>query len=150
MGCYCTVTIIAYFYIKKKKLQSGGAGRWRVCYQRGLPRLVFWESPLLNECFVWKWPKNTLTICIKSPNPWGLWPWKIFWKTRVLVRVLPTAVKLQRVVIQRPPTPSAMSSAPSPARCSTPSSGPCGPRLCCKTLCTRSDNEFNQVMKLSF
>ena len=22
-------------------LQSGGASRWRVCYQRGLPRLVF-------------------------------------------------------------------------------------------------------------
>ena len=21
--------------------QSGGASRWRVCYQRGLPRLVF-------------------------------------------------------------------------------------------------------------
>ena len=23
--------------------QSGGASRWRVCYQRGLPRLVFTE-----------------------------------------------------------------------------------------------------------
>ena len=38
-----------FFYIKKtqKKIpsekigQSGGASRWRVCYQRGLPRLVF-------------------------------------------------------------------------------------------------------------
>ena len=30
--------------------QSGGASRWRVCYQRGLPRLVF-----RNQAF----PKNT-------------------------------------------------------------------------------------------
>ena len=29
------------FLILKKKLLSGGASRWRVCYQRGLPRLVF-------------------------------------------------------------------------------------------------------------
>ena len=34
-------------HVKKKKIilekigQSGGAGRWRVCYQRGLPRLVY-------------------------------------------------------------------------------------------------------------
>ena len=28
-------------FVKKKNGQSGGASRWRVCYQRGLPRLVF-------------------------------------------------------------------------------------------------------------
>ena len=32
--CFC-------YYPKKKNLQSGGARRWRVCYQRGLPRLVY-------------------------------------------------------------------------------------------------------------
>ena len=26
--------------------QSGGANRWRVCYQRGLPRLVFKETAI--------------------------------------------------------------------------------------------------------
>ena len=25
--------------------QSGGASRWRVCYQRGLPRLVLGQTP---------------------------------------------------------------------------------------------------------
>ena len=29
-----------YLYLQKKIGQSGGASRWRVCYQRGLPRLV--------------------------------------------------------------------------------------------------------------
>ena len=29
------------FYTTKNIGQSGGASRWRVCYQRGLPRLVF-------------------------------------------------------------------------------------------------------------
>ena len=29
------------FYPTKNNLQSGGASRWRACYQRGLPRLVF-------------------------------------------------------------------------------------------------------------
>ena len=46
----CHVSPVTYNYflilikIKKKKLQSGGASQWRVCYQRGLPRLVFTES----------------------------------------------------------------------------------------------------------
>ena len=31
--------------------QSGGASRWRVCYQRGLPRLVFFSSvTFLSPC----------------------------------------------------------------------------------------------------
>ena len=30
-------------FILKKIGQSGGSGRWRVCYQRGLPRLVFFK-----------------------------------------------------------------------------------------------------------
>ena len=30
-----------FFYTPKNMGQSGGASRWRVCYQRGLPRLVF-------------------------------------------------------------------------------------------------------------
>ena len=32
----------SFFYVKKIR-QSGGASRWRVCYQRGLPRLVFFN-----------------------------------------------------------------------------------------------------------
>ena len=31
---------------REKNLQSGGASRWRVCYQRGLPGLVF--SPYIQ------------------------------------------------------------------------------------------------------
>ena len=35
-----------FFFIVKKIWQSGGASRWRVCYQRGLPRLVsLWNHP---------------------------------------------------------------------------------------------------------
>ena len=30
-----------FFFTLKKIGQSGGASRWRVCYQRGLPRLVY-------------------------------------------------------------------------------------------------------------
>ena len=30
------------FFLCKKDFQSGGASRWRVCYQQGLPRLVFY------------------------------------------------------------------------------------------------------------
>ena len=33
--------LIFKFFLRKQKIgQSGGASRWRVCYQRGLPRLV--------------------------------------------------------------------------------------------------------------
>ena len=32
---------VSFFFCLRKKIgQSGGASRWRVCYQRGLPRLV--------------------------------------------------------------------------------------------------------------
>ena len=29
------------FFLRKKIGQSGGASRWRVCYQQGLPHIVF-------------------------------------------------------------------------------------------------------------
>ena len=32
------------FFLFKKNRQSGGTSRWRVCFQRGLPRLVFLRS----------------------------------------------------------------------------------------------------------
>ena len=35
--------IYIYFFNVKKIGQSGGASRWRVCYQRGLPRLVYYR-----------------------------------------------------------------------------------------------------------
>ena len=37
--CHMSHVIFFFFYVKKIG-QSGGASRWRVCYQRGLPRLV--------------------------------------------------------------------------------------------------------------
>ena len=48
---------IFYSFFREKKIgQSGGASRWRVCYQRGLPRLVsvtleayFWQILAENE-----------------------------------------------------------------------------------------------------
>ena len=36
---------LGYFFILQKIWQSGGAGRCRVCYQRGLPRLVLFLLP---------------------------------------------------------------------------------------------------------
>ena len=36
-------------HIHKKIGQSGGASRWRVCYQRGLPRLVLRPQHFLGE-----------------------------------------------------------------------------------------------------
>ena len=48
--CHMSKDFLKLFYIKKKKIkkiiilkkigQSGVASRWKVCYQRGLPRLV--------------------------------------------------------------------------------------------------------------
>ena len=36
----CQKIFFTFFLFKKKNGQSGGASRGRVCYQRGLPRLV--------------------------------------------------------------------------------------------------------------
>ena len=38
----------------KKKLQSGGASWWRVCYQRGLPRRVYLRPALPKLCLLCK------------------------------------------------------------------------------------------------
>ena len=41
-GARCQVSGVIFFYFINFFFgQSGGASRWRVCYQRGLPRLVF-------------------------------------------------------------------------------------------------------------
>ena len=32
---------MCHFFSSSSFLQSGGTSQWRVCYQRGLPRLVF-------------------------------------------------------------------------------------------------------------
>ena len=42
--------IYIYIYPSEKIGQIGGASRWRVCYQRGLPRLVLIQI----------WPGNSL------------------------------------------------------------------------------------------
>ena len=39
------IYIYIFFYLRKKFGQSVGASRWRVCYQRGLPRLVSQNVP---------------------------------------------------------------------------------------------------------
>ena len=51
--------------------QSGGASRWRVCYQRGLPRLVlteisWWWRPHIPSWLVWAWLKRVEPL--KSPK----------------------------------------------------------------------------------
>ena len=47
------------FFSLKKIEQSGGASRWRVCYQRGLPRLVSEQA------------KKQVNICGGSSVDWG-------------------------------------------------------------------------------
>ena len=39
-----------FFFFLKKIGQSGGASRWRVCYQRGLPRLVSYKMHVMEKC----------------------------------------------------------------------------------------------------
>ena len=39
---------MSFFLFIQKKLQSDGASRWSVCYQRGLPRLV-WPYLAIRE-----------------------------------------------------------------------------------------------------
>ena len=39
--CHMSKKKLHFFFLRKKNGQSGGASRWRVCYQRGLPRLVY-------------------------------------------------------------------------------------------------------------
>ena len=48
-----------FFYLKKIG-QCGGASRWRVCCQRGLPRLV------LCICTIWFIIKCTVDTCVSS------------------------------------------------------------------------------------
>ena len=36
------------FFCPKKLLQSGGVSWWRVCYQRGITRLVYTWCPTIN------------------------------------------------------------------------------------------------------
>ena len=45
--------------MKKKKLQPGGACRWRVCYQRCIPRLVFVDSKSCRASKLLYWFKSS-------------------------------------------------------------------------------------------
>ena len=43
------IYIYIYIYPSEKMGQNNGASRWRVCYKRGLPRLVYiFEGLTLN------------------------------------------------------------------------------------------------------
>ena len=46
----CHVSHVMRHVSHVKKNNNGGASWWRVCYQRGLPRLVFW---LENSAKAW-------------------------------------------------------------------------------------------------
>ena len=48
------------YILEEKKGQSGGASRWRACYQQGLPRLVF-----VYFCFAWS---STFYFTLKCSN----------------------------------------------------------------------------------
>ena len=56
---------LSFFYVKKIG-QSGGASRWRVCYQRGLPRLV--QSMASKIIFI-------ALISLAFPALGTVWPW---------------------------------------------------------------------------
>ena len=43
----CQVSHVIFFFFFFG--QSGGASRWRVCYQGGLPRLVYCEGLVITE-----------------------------------------------------------------------------------------------------
>ena len=48
MSKYIFFSLHFFFFLSLKQIkQSGGASRWRVCYQRGLPRLVFF---IIQRC----------------------------------------------------------------------------------------------------
>ena len=49
-GVTCQVSCVTFFYFFV--WQSGEASRWRVCYQRGLPRLVYITFGIQNVYFI--------------------------------------------------------------------------------------------------
>ena len=59
------ILIYIFFYVKKMG-QSGGAGRWRVCYQRGLPRLVYLINWLSQSSFSSKSSKHHKSQTIRA------------------------------------------------------------------------------------
>ena len=61
----CHLSHVRFFFILKKTLLSGGASRWRVCYQRGLPRLVLSAFPPSM------WPVNGIQVGWMEPFPAG-------------------------------------------------------------------------------
>ena len=95
-----------FFFLCKKKIgKSGGASRWRVCYQRGLPRLVFLQIPvdgfgekfvyfntpfltLLNGQYIWSMLVLNYKATFNSVKyaQYFFLCWKVFWvKKRVLI-----------------------------------------------------------------
>ena len=46
--CHMPILLFIYFFLG----QLGEAYRWRVCYQRGLPRLVFFHVSTKTDLFL--------------------------------------------------------------------------------------------------
>ena len=71
---YIYIYIYDYSFILKKIGHSGGAGRWRVCYQRGLPHLVYFGKwlyfVLLNRKMRTIVLINSILISIDSSVEW--------------------------------------------------------------------------------
>ena len=82
---HCYIVFLFVFHPKQKFVQSCGAGRWRVCYQRGLPCLVTAMTTMTDDRrrtllvvdFLWHQlthfsllkEKHWLPPCLSAPCP---------------------------------------------------------------------------------
>ena len=89
--------ILIFFYVKKNG-QSGGASRWRVCYQRGLPHLVYIVKGRKSILFFSRRFLNIISLlkCHHMTNIAALhftvlsWPWVLNWSFSV---IFPAAIQ---------------------------------------------------------
>ena len=73
----CHMSCVILFFLNLFVGQSGEARRWRVCYQRGLPRLVFVKLEIKTKLNFVKFKPNISAepLCQNSLHfPFKLWP----------------------------------------------------------------------------